>query len=363
MPCAPQPFDGPIPEASPALLALPDEIRDTFPGRVFSPEAVARLSKTNKRDFTNITTNLRRKSWIDAIPSDPTLPEQIGMEPSGRWKRPCTLFHDGAVEMGVAIELGDMEEVKSLLSRVPINSLDPNSNCLLHLALVSNQIPIAHLLLQKGAYPDGYHPSTIPELDQLFLSPCNTGPQSPEVRQEILTLLIRHEASISRFSTQNMIYGTKSPVTLLEFLIINHPETVDLRSASGHTLLHTAAALGDRWCCQFLVDKAEHLLTMDTDWDVTALHMAILEKNEFTACWLISAGVHFHARSGFNRTELFLAVTMGLPSVVRALINSQAAERAYPPGKWKADAKAAVRMAIYLGHTELATMIRRKYTL
>ncbi|RAL00119.1 ankyrin repeat domain-containing protein [Aspergillus ibericus CBS 121593] len=363
MPSSPQPFDCPIPEASPALLALPDEIHDIFPNRLFLPEAIARLSKTNRRHYIHITTTLRRKTWIDALPSDPTLPSQIGMEPTGKWNRPCTLSHHDSPEIVTAIESGDLNHVESLLTSIPINSLDPNSNCLLHLALISHQIPIARLLLSKGAYPDGYHPSTIPELDQLFLSPSNTGPQCPHIRQEILELLLSHEASISRFPTQNMIYGTKAPSLLLEYLLDHHPETIDLRSASGHTLLHTAAALGDRWSCQFLLEKAPHLLTMDTDWDVTVLHMAILEKNEFTACWLISCGVHFHARSGFNRTELFLAATLGLSAVVRALLASQVAERAYPPGKWLADAKAAVRMAMFLGNTQIATMIRTRFNL
>ncbi|OOF92056.1 hypothetical protein ASPCADRAFT_8920 [Aspergillus carbonarius ITEM 5010] len=316
MPCHPRPFNEPIPDPSPDLLKLADEIREKYPGRIFSPAALTRFTKTNRVYYRHITGLLRRKSWIDAIPTDPTLPSQIGMLPSGKWNRRCNLSTDNATTIGLAIEAGDLQQVKALLRHTPINALDHKSNCLLHLALVANQIPIAELLLSKGAYPDGYHPSTIPELDQLFLSPENTGPQCPAIREQILHLLLRHQASISRFPTQNMLYITRDAPELLKFLISAHPETLDLRSASGHTLLHTAAALGCRHSCEFLVSRAPHLLAIDTDWDVTALHMAILEKNELNACWLITAGIHFHARSGFDRTELFLATAMRLPTVV-----------------------------------------------
>lgn len=86
--------------------------------------------------------------------------------------------------------------------------------------------------------------------------------------------------------------------------------------------------------------------------------MAILEKNELTACFLISADMTLQMRHGYDRTELFLAACMGLRRVVKLLLSSTAFF-AYPPQKWVSDAKAAVRVALYMGNTEVVDMIRR----
>ncbi|PWY67977.1 ankyrin [Aspergillus sclerotioniger CBS 115572] len=366
MPCSPHPFNDPIPDACPNLLSIPAQVREVYPGRLFTPEALARLTTTNRRFIARILRYLRPKSWIDAIPNDPTLPSRIGILPSGKWNRPCNLSHEAAPAVAYAIETGHLDRVMELVerTRIPANSSDRNSNCLLHIALVSNQIEIAEYLLLRGAYADGYHPSTIPELDHLFLSPSNTGPQCPIVRERILTLLLSHRASISRFPTQNMFYiNPRNAPRFLEYLLDNHPEIADLRSASGHTLLHTAAALGDPESCEFLLERAPHLLTIDTDWGVTALHLAILEKNEPTACFLIDRGIRLHFRDKYNRTELFLAAAMGLPTVVEHLLELRTAERSYISGKWRYDAKAAVRLALYLGYEEIVRLIRNKYNL
>ncbi|GCB24145.1 ankyrin repeat and SOCS box protein 3 [Aspergillus awamori] len=360
MPCTPSPFKAPVPNSSPALEAVAEKLRASGSRRLLTPEGIGALSTSTKNIIDNLYINVRKNCWADAICETPAGLRSGRMDPTGRWhlRNPhVAAFID---DLSHAIQLGDISDVDYYLSRrIPLNTCDREGNSLLHLALVSGHLDIARLLLDRGASPLYSFDPEVPELDQLFQCPNRVAPQLSSIRVDILRLLLRYGAPIRRFPTLNVLFDSPGYANeLLGLLLDRHPDILHERSKSGHTILHSAAAFGTPEACELLLTRAPHLRTTHTDWDVTPLHMAILEKNELTACFLISADMTLQMRHGYDRTELFLAACMGLRRVVKLLLSSTAFF-AYPPQKWVSDAKAAVRVALYMGNTEVVDMIRR----
>ncbi|OJZ82887.1 hypothetical protein ASPFODRAFT_142453 [Aspergillus luchuensis CBS 106.47] len=361
MPCTPRPFKAPVPNASPALEAVAEKLRASGSRRLLTAEGIRSLSTSTKNLVDNLYTNVRKNCWADAICETPASLRSGRMDPTGRWhlRNPhVSAFTDN---LSHAIQLGDIDEVDYHLSsgRMPLNTCDREGNSLLHLALTSGHLGIADLLLESGASPQYSFDPEVPELDQLFQCPDRVAPQLSSIRVDILRLLLRYGAQIRRFPTLNILFDSPGNAPeLLQLLIKNYPDVLHERSKSGHTILHSAAAFGTPEVCDLLLARAPHLRTTYTDWDVTPLHMAILERNEPTACFLISADMSLQTRHGYDRTELFLAACMGLRRVVKLLLSTTALF-AYPPQKWVSDAKAAVRVALYMGNTEIVDMIRR----
>ncbi|GKZ32940.1 hypothetical protein AbraIFM66950_002639 [Aspergillus brasiliensis] len=361
MPCTPSPFRSPAPNPSPALEAVAEKLRFSGSRRVLTPEGIAALSTSTKHIIDNLYTNVRKNCWTDAICDNPASLRSGRMDPTGKWHLRNHHVVSSIDNLSHAIQLGDISDVDYHLSRstIPLNACDREGNSLLHLALISGHLGIANLLLEKGASPYHSFNPELPELDQLFQSPDRVAPQLAPIRVEILRLLLRSGAPILHFPTLNILFDSPADAPeLLNLLLDHHPEILYERSKSGHTILHSAAAFGTPETCELLLARAPHLRTTYTDWEVTPLHMAILEKNELTACFLISADMTLQTRLGYDRTELFLAACMGLRRVVHLLLSSSACY-SYPPQKWVADAKAAIRVALYMGNTEVVDMIRR----
>ncbi|PYH88567.1 hypothetical protein BO71DRAFT_445166 [Aspergillus ellipticus CBS 707.79] len=274
----------------------------------------------------------------------------------GRWRRENTDINWAEQALADAIQQGDTDALLAHIQHgVNPNGMDAFSNSMIHLAVVSDHLPMVETLLDHNTSPDGSHPSGFTNLDILFWDPLLANRDLTK-QNHIFDILLDVGATIRRPETLIALFQCPDPLDYLVDAELNDGAVLALTTNHGYTIMHMAAAFGSASCCDWIEMRKPHLLNQTSANGVTPLHMALIHRNSEAALWLLCRGCRLQQSNICIYSELFMAAVMQLDDVVRELLDSPRVADA-DRERWAVDAQLAWLVCYCAGDMELGIAI------
>ncbi|MBQ4875235.1 MAG: ankyrin repeat domain-containing protein [Rickettsiaceae bacterium H1] len=245
----------------------------------------------------------------------------------------------------VAVEIGNYQEVESLLSKgAEINYYDYNYYTPLHLAAQDNHVDIAKLLLDKGA-KFMFHslwetPLTIAirnsnlEIARLFLNQANKLKLSfPKNQKQELFDQFRKVANVREDNKLSLIVNLSDSTRKTELhkaidvknikivkLLLDSGALINAKDQFGGKPLHYSVLKQTKEITRLLLEYGADVNLGDNG-RTTVLHFAAKQGNEETVQLLLEHGADVNLQDGEGKTALHYAAKSGYKEIVGQIIS------------------------------------------
>ncbi|CAB3361927.1 Hypothetical predicted protein [Cloeon dipterum] len=197
---------------------------------------------------------------------------------------------------------GDFEHVRINLEKDPswVSKQDSNERLLLHWAAVGGHLPIASLLLDKGA--------AVNQADDFGGTPLILAASAG--REEVVKLLLKHNANVNAKNQPGhsplQLAASKGWKGILQILLAAGAD-VNAKDHRGATALHRAASLGKTAIVNVLLaTPGIDISPVDADGN-TPLHLACEEDRREDATELVQRGAYLTIKNKEEKTPIDLA--------------------------------------------------------
>ena len=252
-------------------------------------------------------------SMFDAVPSDwfTTRKKQVFID-SG-----IKIMFLGSPILAQLIADGSMDNIREVLERSDpswkaVDSIDPNGQTLLHLAISQKRPDLVQLLLE-------FEPN-IEAQNSSGSTPLEAASSSGEAL--IVELLLAHKANTERpeSSTWGPIHlaAKQGHVEVLRLLLLKGAR-VDSLTKDGNTALHLAVEENRRDCAKLLLANGAGTDIRNTKDGDTSLHIAAATGDENMVKLLLQKGASKDVRNNLAKTAYDVAAENGHTRIFDAL--------------------------------------------
>lgn len=217
-----------------------------------------------------------------------------------------------SIMLFVAASRGDVDETEKLLSFDPtaVHATNADKFFPLHVAAISNNLPVCVMLLERGANIEALNGSTN---ETSLHCAAATG------RVEICNFLLNNGKvmSPSALMSLTILYSAFT----FNHLILCKGANINKVTSLGETALHLAARGGHLTICDLLVKRGinKNYRTRNGN---DALFVAAENGMKDICCYLISAGMNMDSKNIWGWTALHASAASGHVTTTSALIRS-----------------------------------------
>jgi ankyrin repeat protein len=203
-----------------------------------------------------------------------------------QWAIDLLLEHGAVVDIFACAYLGKAADAEVLLKRNPelARAITPNRMTALHYAAQAGHFDVADTLLR-------YH-ADVNALDQrgstALMEACHAGPWKSEPAEDIVQLLIDHNAQVDLSLAAAMGW-----TDLIESILDRDISLLDIPDAKGRTALFHAARNNRLAAVKLLVDRGADVNRSDAV-SIAALHRTSQECSDELLQYLIEHGANAH---------------------------------------------------------------------
>ncbi len=224
---------------------------------------------------------------------------------------------EGGDLLHTAIRMHDMDSFTRLLPGMDVNTTDKNGHSTLMHAMHTNQLSIAHNLIDNGAdvtYRDKKGFS--------ILHVCKWNPDDAALYESIIK---KSDVNLrNAFGETPLLCAVRRRVSKVFItLLISNGADVNIPDSEGITPLAEAIALDSGDTFELLVAKGAKTDVKDTN-GFSPLHIAAIYGRSFLMRRLLELGADANARDLSGRTPLHRAVMLDGREIVKTLVEAKA---------------------------------------